>query len=390
MKTALKLMTCFLAGMLTNNISSAQCTPSSPTAVLTYDTTLIGAGVNDYNLTFPKFDPEMGTLIGIRLQSVVSVRYGFSLENQQPNPKSSRTRFFRNDDIMGSTLPLQLSNEFQSPYYGFYALAGDDGIVGSGPDFRRVGTFTAINNDTLINETRYNVANYLGPGSVAFHYITYTDDLTTSGTTIDGNMTDAIKFNISYVFCAANILAPEIIRISAENAGPLSAIIKWKTTNESKAKSYEVLVSSDGKNFTIAGHLPAAGNFTTDQGSYSYKYNFTTPADKLYFRVRQITTNNRVLISAVRPVAWHSKSRTISFIPDQFGSYLTVQLPVSGGEAWTVDLLGVNGQLIQQNKISNSVTNMLPIRQKLASGVYVVRATNISTSEMISKKILIH
>jgi hypothetical protein len=165
-------------------------------------------------------------------------------------------------------------------------------------------------------------------------------------------------------------------------------MIKWNTSNESRAKSYEVMVSEDGKNFQTAIIMDASGNFANDLGAYQFKYDFSSPAKHLYFRVKQITKDNKVSVTAIKPVSWVTPFNGTHFLPDPSGSFITVSLPASGGSPWSIALFGSNGQLLQNDQVKNTNTT-LSIKHKLQKGIYIIRATNTGTREVITQKISI-
>jgi len=390
----MKIQNCLVAVVMICCIhagpTQAQCTGGFTSTVLTYDSTVVGTGIAPYDFTFPKFDPSLGTLMQIRIQSVVSIQYSFTLENEQALAKPfTKTRFLRYDNISSAALMDLIEGEYPSPVYGNYNLAGSNGVLGSGPDFIAIGPVAVITNDTLVNESLNNTADFMGVGNVQFHYVTDADNITTAGVAYTSSTTDIIKFNISYVYCSASALASNSIRLMAQTAGPLSALIKWNTSNESKSKSYEVMISTDGINFTTAVILPANGVSVNDIGNYQFKYDLPSPATDLFFRIKQVTKDNKVSVSAIRSVNWTTKASEIAFIPDPSGTYLSVQLPSSGASSWQVALYGINGQIIQTNYISASSATSLPIKQKLSKGIYVVRAMNTSTKESITQKLFI-
>ena len=383
---AVLMICCIHAGSV-----QAQCTGSYTTTLLTYDSTVNGFGNSPYNFTFPEFDPSLGTLIEVRIQSVISLNYNFTLENSVTTPTTNvRHRLYRLDDIYSSAFAAPISEEHESPNYGPYNLAANNGVAGSGPDFVSVGPLTVFNNDTVVNSVLTNTADFMGPGNVTFDYYSSPGTGFSGGAPFYSNtITDVVKFNITYVYCNTLVLTSNSINLSAQSLGSNSALIKWNTSNESQAKSYEVMVSADGINFTTAAILPASGVSVNDIGNYQFKYDLPSPATKLFFRIKQVTKDNKVSVSAIRPVNWTTKATEIVFVPDPSGTYLSVQLPSSGSSSWQVALYSINGQIIQTNYITASTATSLPIKQKLSKGIYVVRATNTSTKESITQKLFI-
>jgi len=389
MKTSRRLLACLLIGTLAAAKTEAQCTGGITPTLLSYDSTVTGVGSAPYIFTFPKFNPSLGTLTSVRIQSVVTLLYTFSLENSEADTREVEHYLNRLDRISSPAFST-INNSFTSDPFGPYNLSANDGVPGSGADYVKVTSSPVLNNDTMVNRTLFSTANFMGPGTLNFNYTTIPGS-TTYGASVNHSpsITDVIKFNITYVYCSAAALASNSMNLSVENAGPLSASIKWTTSNEKQAKSYEVMVSDDGKNFTTATIIPADARFTNDLGSYQFKYEFSSPVKQLYFRIKQLTKNNKIEVTAIKPVSWQGQSRGMTFIPDPSGNFITTNLPTAGGTSWKIDLYATSGQLIDKYNHKAAVNAPLAMKQKLQKGVYIVRAINNSTHELITQKIVI-
>src|SRR5687767_8432957 len=151
----MKTSRCLLIGILLSVVPGAsikaQCSGAITPTLITYDSTVVGVGRAPYLFTFPKFNPALGTLTSVRIQSVVSIQYNFTLENLDYAPKTLRHRFFRYDDITSPSASFSHSGEFESPNYSFSMVPAHDGIVGSGPDVVASGPLAVITGDTLVN-----------------------------------------------------------------------------------------------------------------------------------------------------------------------------------------------------------------------------------------------
>ncbi|MET0298924.1 MAG: T9SS type A sorting domain-containing protein [Flavitalea sp.] len=388
MKTIQCLVVCALVCMLPVVNLKAQCAPGTGQSSITYDTTVVGVGRAPYHFVFPRFDPSVGTLVAVRLQSVATITYQFTLENLEYTPKNVRHRLTRFDELSGATLSSGVYNEYTTPWFGYYPVAANDNNPFAGPDAVHVGPVNIRNNDTMINNTYYNTAAYMGTGTVSFDYTTDAENTLSGGTLYDGSITDVLRFNITYVYCSANVLASGTIDLTAQNAGPMSALLRWNSKNESRASAYEVMMSADGTNFKTVATVPASGVYSNDIGHYTLKYDLSAPSQKLHFRIKQLTKDNKVAYTAVRPVLWGVKGNEFQVVADAGGSYINVQVPQGGGN-WAVDLYNVNGQLLQKNNLSGTGSEMIPLKKKLQKGIYVVRVTNTATKELHVKKIFI-
>ena len=367
----------------------AQCVTGTTINMITYDSVVVGVGNAPYLFRVPKFDPALGTLTEVRIQSVVSLSYEFELENRDAAGRSIKHSLLRYDDIYSEALIDPISRPAHMFEFGPFRLSAADNVVGAGPDYVKRGPVAVWTNDTLVNETVSNTADFMGTGDVEFEYYTSAGASFTGTPSYNGAITDVIKFNVSYVYCTTMFLNSNHINLNASAAGATSALLRWNTTNESQAKSYEVMVSEDGIHFKTATIMKASGNFSNDKGSYQYVYNFNTPVDKLYFRIKQLSKDNKTGLSSIRPVAWAKHKEGFHFIPTPSGDGISVQLPVSGGVPWQVDLFGINGQLIQKNKLTGTPGAVILFQRPLAKGVYVIRATRPGSTELITEKLMI-
>ncbi len=389
MKLNYSLMACILLCAIPASRIQAQCVTGTTVNVITHDSAVVGIGNAPYIFTIPKFDPSLGTLMEVRIQSVVSLDYEFSIENRDAAVRNVRHSLLRYDDIYSEALIEPISHPPHTFEFGPFRLAAADNVPGAGADFVTRGPVAVWVNDTLVNEVVSNTADFMGTGNVEFEYYTSAGASFTGTPTYSGSITDSIRFNVSYVYCTTMFLNSNHINLSATSAGATSALLRWSTTNESQAKSYEVMVSKDGIHFTTATIIPAAGNFSNDKGSYQYLYNFSEPVEKLYFRVKQLSKDNKTGLSPIRPVTWVKHKQGVLFVPTPAGDGISVQLPLSTNIPWQVDLFGINGQLIQKNKLAGAPGTVIHFQKPLAKGIYVIRATRPGSTEIITEKLMI-
>ena len=87
-----------------------------------------------------------------------------------------------------------LTNSYQKQY-GFYSLAGSDGIPNSGPDYTQQGPLYVMNQQA-INYTVSNTADFFGSGPVMFDYTTstYSAAQGSINNNLDGSAQDAVIF----------------------------------------------------------------------------------------------------------------------------------------------------------------------------------------------------
>jgi hypothetical protein len=179
---------------------------------ISYDTTITGNGINDdpYVFTFPQFNPSLGTLTNVDINTKLTLQYNYTVENDNPVSSTFRFKVTRFDDIyspaLGPSEPLQYQRTFpnslsaQTPAnYYTHVLAANDGVAGSGSDFAQA-SLTLVNQSNIIVHAA-NTAPFMGTGNVAFDYYTYTLGGAPNSFTFSPTVTDQITFSIKYTYC---------------------------------------------------------------------------------------------------------------------------------------------------------------------------------------------
>lgn len=195
----------------------AQCGGTIQT--ITYDTTVSGNGITNtpYRFTFPKLPASAGTLMSVHLASVITLTYGYSVENSDPVPRANlRVRINRSDEI---TSPFITPDpyDYLSPNYT-HNIGASDGVTGSGPDFQVQPPLHLRNGDTAFSEVSYS-ADFIGNDSVWFDYATSLGYSVANGSaSVLPQATDEVKFSITYTYCDNIMLAPGATRIRREQA----------------------------------------------------------------------------------------------------------------------------------------------------------------------------
>ncbi len=99
--------------------TQAQCVNNLATT--TYDTALSSNGFGNYNLRFPQFNPDSGTLVSVRLIATVNSMYGFTLRNADSLNTTYALTVGQQDQITSATIPAPYSN-ITSQSMGTYPL----------------------------------------------------------------------------------------------------------------------------------------------------------------------------------------------------------------------------------------------------------------------------
>jgi hypothetical protein len=376
----------FLATYFTH----AQCADQLNT--LSFDTTVNAVGNSFYTFAFPKFDPTQGTLTEVKINTKVTLVYNFTLENGEINPVNNfRVKVFRDDEISSTALMTPLINSYQKQY-GFYALAGSDGISDSGPDFTQQGPLYVMNEQN-INYTLSNTADFFGSGPVMFDYITstYSAAQGSINNNLDGSAQDAVNFKISYTYCPQIVLAADISSFNANKINDATVDIKWITKNEKNNRNYELQKSTDGKSFGSVAQFAAAPN-STQTGSYRYSYpvQLIDNNKTILFRIKQIEPDGATKYSVVHAVRLTTKTNGQPKIyPNPAKNATNIIFSNTRRSNWEVNVYTVSGLLIKRYNFNNALTGKINTGNDLEKGVYMLMSVNKTTQEEFVQQLII-
>jgi hypothetical protein len=360
---------------------------------ITYDTTVTGGGsaYPGYDFSMPKFNPSLGTLTNVKLASVVTLSFTYTIENKAVYSATTKVRLERTDTIIGPTMNDTLQNDYYSVAQTS-VLGAADGVPGSGPDFKSYPAFYILNNDTVLNRDFTNVAGYMGAGTIGFVYKTDLGSQTNGNfnVNINGSANDKIKFSVTYTYCDNIVLASEITSFSASKKTDYINV-RWFTSNETVNHTYELQRSYDGTNFVAIATVPS--NPGANQiGNYEYNYiPLSGETGKLYFRVKQIETG-APKYSPVRVVdqgASTKKKGDIKLFPNPTtGTFSVILSNNTVSSDWTIELFNLKGQLISRRQAMNSTLSKFVMNESLSPGVYFVLVTNKKNNQRFVERLI--
>lgn len=363
---------------------------------VTLDTTVIGFGATGdtpFEFTFPQFDSNLGTLTEVKLSSQVSLSFHYDIENALPGPKDHQIRLERYDDISSPLLSSPISSSYVSPWR-HHNLQGSDGVTGSGDDFMSIPPFYVVNNYTIIDETLYNTADFIGIGNVSFSYATAmfrTTNPATGAIISNDASSDRITFTVDYTYCSNILLASDITSFSASKENGYINL-RWATSNELPNHNYELQKSYDGKNFVAITTVPSKEGIN---GNASYTNDYTplpNEKDKIYFRIRQVV-NGVVKFSPVRMVDLGDAGAPrldLRLIPNPSHGAFSITMNNTVASDWSIVLLNIAGQVVIRKEAINSTMEKYVINESLSAGVYFVMVTDTRTSQKYVERMVVN
>lgn len=168
--------------------------------------------------------------------------------------------------------------------------------------------------------------------------------------------------------------------------------LKWATASEKNVSHFVVERSTDGKNYTDAGMVFAAGN-TNEQITYSFTdNNATTYGNVLYYRVRSVDADGTLDYTAVRVIrAPKQTDNTVAILtyPNPVTNELRVTIP-SNWQDKKVIYEVMNAAGIASHRIASansSQTENINI-SKLTPGIYMVKVScggEVATQQIVKR-----
>jgi len=355
--------------VIINSFSSgAQCTSQQS---ITYDTVMIGSGNTNHSLSLSQFDPTIGTLESVSINSVVSVNYGFSLTNINTSPINFSISVGRNDDFQSSVLSSPYSSSITADVGTFIVNPNQTITQPPTPVINRYDNAISINS---------NIADFIGNGAIGFSYFphTYTNHSGSSSYQYSATANDTIHFSITYIYCNQIILLPDLINFSAVKENNTSVKLLWTTINEQPDRIYEVQKSTDGLNFFAAGTISSKID-PDNSGNYLYHYEANaTEKSRLWFRLKITDASGNVKYSNIKLVDMGTNSSVGIYLypnpSDQF-----VNIVFNEFKNWQIEILAANGSLIQRNNSTNAIATHINFIKPLATGIYFVRVMEDQT-----------
>jgi Secretion system C-terminal sorting domain len=184
--------------------------------------------------------------------------------------------------------------------------------------------------------------------------------------------------NASVTTTAASSLPVKLESFTAV-ARDKNAILNWVASQEINVSHYVVEKSYDGRNFSNAGIVFAAGN-TTENTNYTFPdNNITSASGMIWYRLRSVDNDGKSELSEtrlIRVTKQDGQSIGVIVYPNPVSNELRITIPNSWqGKKISYQVVGVNGQApINSEAAKSSQTETINV-SKLPPGFYIVKVT---------------
>ena len=163
--------------------------------------------------------------------------------------------------------------------------------------------------------------------------------------------------------------------------------MQWETTNEINSSHFNIQRSIDGVNFIAIGAVTSKGG-----GNYEYIDNLSTISQQpatVYYRLQMVDKDGSFTFSKAVAVSLTKQQSALTIFPNPVQQNLYVQLAVIKAEKLTLQVIDLQGKILQQQLVDVVIGNTsISINTgALAKGDYVlvVKGSEISQQKLFVK-----
>lgn len=362
--------TACLTACFTIFISFASRSQCSTQQSITYDTLITGTGNDAHVFTLSQFDPSIGTLLSAKINSTVSLNYGFTLKNVEAVLRDFSISVGRYDHYTSAALSSPYTNLLDTNIGSFLLSPGDS--VAKAP-------YTILSGYSKNDSVTSDVVKFLGTSTVNFNYtpITYTSLTGSNVYYYNANANDTIHFSITYYYCSNAILANDLIAFSAEKMNGEIIKLSWKMANAQRGRNYEIQSGADGIIFTDIASI-------ADGDSLNYEYDYTLSAREkkdIYFRLKITSSSGQVKYSEIKMIDLSdiNAGKGAFLYPNPSNNYINIVFNEPGLKNWDASIYSPDGYLIQKNHFVDVLQGHIDFHKKFPAGVYFIRVESIES-----------
>jgi hypothetical protein len=380
--------------VITPRISYSQCNcaPSVPATPITYYASFPATNAATTTVTFPQFNPAIGTLSCLSVSDTVTGVTTTSALNKASSAVTYKFQLTVSNDLEGPAgSDISISDAFNRIYgpTTLQRLGFPGDTVTYGPD-------TIFNNDIGFQSSTVT-APFLGNGTVGFSYslgggvINLLAGLNyTAGPTTDywGN------FSITYYWCPATILSTTIADFTATPSDG-TVLLQWLATNQQPNTQYEIQISKDGKSYYPVGQAEGDASATGSSAKYQYQYH-PDPTDlgKCYYRIEEKDPSGKISYSTVLildPNGTDASFLSYQTFPNPATNSLQVAFNSNQTGHFLVELVATSGQVIQKKAVTLAGSSQirLDLSPQPVKGLYFLRTTDLTHEHSYVSKVFI-
>ena len=168
---------------------------------------------------------------------------------------------------------------------------------------------------------------------------------------------------------ASNALPLSLLAFSAQQKNN-NVALAWQTSNEVNASHFNIQQSTNGNTFNTVGKVNTQGG-----GNYAYTDDVSNiNSSTVFYRLQIVNQDGSFTYSKTVAVLLKTRNSQLTIFPNPVKETLYVQLSSAKDEKLSVQIIDMQGRILQQQEVRVSVGNMsLSFNaSKLAKGSYVL------------------
>lgn len=403
-----------------NKVSLAQCSYGGPPLTISNSFSSTLGSLTD-SIYYPyKFNPALGTLIGVELTVSTAGQAILEVINDVGAPILYEITYRRKDYIRGPGLGAGVLLDTSITYPPVVIGASDNPAVAtSDPPWKSNGMNADMLNwwgeiqsapgyeddDGFIVPKTFNqtvdpseFGAFMGPGPVVFNYDVLASLLAEGfgGRYSQRIVTLNTQVTIStiYTYCPMGVLPEGKLTFSARKTDNNNVALSWIKEREETGITYIPEVSTDGKNFsgihTMTSQQPQSSSTVV-----KYELDYSVPAQvsgRLYFRLKQTDATGRIsytpteVVTMEKPQEW-----TLSLYPNPAEKQVYLQFGTEQKHNLQAELINSVGQVVEKTNIgaNNAGRYTFNFLKKHPAGIYFVRVTNTGNRTQYTSRLMI-
>lgn len=362
--------------------SYAQCLCSGGTApnTVSYVQKLNTTNAASSTISFPQFDPSLGTLLCVTLEDTISGVTNTIIQNSG----SQKSLFsFLLTVANGINSPGISVTEAFSKNYGPDSLA-PGASMSYGPD----SLFKNIKDSTCAKDT----TGYQGKGYVNCIY-TLNGGLTAlaGGLNYNGQIITNYSgsFRLTYHYCqSTNSQCHNFI--ATKSTGSVN--LQWQCGNEQTNVNYQIQCAKNSYQFATIGNIPCSGDGAVNNVTYQYKYALDqTDRSQLCFRVKRTDSAGNVSYCPTRTVNLDVQGiEGCNIYPNPARNTAVVEFDQMLTGNFSVELVNGSGSCVQRGNVTLSNNNQMNLNVSgLKKGLYMVFIKDPAHRQQVCSKIVV-
>ncbi|SMB99175.1 hypothetical protein SAMN00120144_0052 [Hymenobacter roseosalivarius DSM 11622] len=245
------------------------------------------------------------------------------------------------------------------------------------------------------------IPNFLDPGNAHYHDdnsngLVDIFDPAYGGTPSTAPRRDPAQADADFRF------VPQPVKITLPEKGPLpaaplpvvlidfqahaagrDALLSWATAQEQTNARFDIERSLDGQVFEVIGQRLGSGS-TTQRQAYDFRdKNIGATPGTVYYRLRQVDTNEKATLSEVRPVTFITQpAALLTLYPNPATDYTILDLSGLAQVTYTIEIHGADGRMLARFEAAGGA----PLRLATAvypMGTYMIRVANSNFHQLL-------